>query len=203
MFSRQPELARKVTRNAALACLGVSALWFAAPATASVTPSAHAARCATGKTLVHGRCVPIFRSPHRRNLTGLAAWRVVGPWFTNSTFTDCARGFPRCAVENRYGHTRRGLFYYCRLTPTVGADIINAGFAWQVIGVTLRGYGAWGVTIRAASYSSDLQYYTWSVSNTGVAYGLYWQPGTAPGVDPATSSTGRMRWVRGGRTCAY
>ncbi len=198
-----PRTRRATLYGLAFAFIVTLALWQSADSFALSQPSAKAARCATGKTRVHGRCVPIFRSPHRRNLTGLAAWRVVGPWFTNSTFTDCARGFPRCAVEHRYGHTRSGLFYYCRLTPTVGADIINAGFAWQVIGVTLRGYGAWGVTIRAASYSSDLQYYTWSVSNTGVASGLYWQPGTAPGINPATSSTGRMRWVRGGRTCAY
>ena len=175
---------------------------FADSAQAVRTPGTHSAACGIGTKRVHRRCVPIFQAPRRKARSGLSAWRVVGPWFVNSTFTDCRAKWPRCPYENRYGQTRGGLFYYCRLTPVSGGDIINAGFAYQVIGVSLYANGSWGVTVKAADYSG-IQYYNWQVSNRGVANGLRWAPGFTPGVDAATSSTGSLRWVRGARTCAY
>ena len=173
------------------------ALFFSLPGLAQ------AKHCSTGTKLSHGRCVPIFQAPRGRARTGASAWKVVGPWFMNSTFTDCVAKWPHCRYENRYGHTRSGLFYYCRLTPSSGSDIINAGFAFTVIGITLNKNGSWGLTLKADDYSGEIQYYTWYVSNRGAAHGLHWAPGTSPYTDPATDSTGALRWVRGARTCAY
>ena len=195
---------------ACAAVLAVAGGAQAAPAgphrTATTLPTKRAIPSSCGWGRVHhwGRCVPkaqIFH-PNRHNLSGLAAAKVLLPFLKNSTFTDCRARFPRCAVEHRYGHFSSGVMYYCRLTPTVGGDIINGARAFQIIGANVRTSGAWAVTLRVLSYGDQLVYYTWSVSNTGIARGLYWGPGLTPGTS-AGEGLGGLRWVRGARNCSY
>ncbi|HEY5144297.1 MAG TPA: hypothetical protein VII98_12430 [Solirubrobacteraceae bacterium] len=142
-------------------------------------------------------------SPPGHDITGATAAKAILPFLANSTFTDCVTGFPTCSYEERYGHFADGTMYYCRLTPTSGSDIINAGHAFQIIGADQKADGSWAVTLQIASYDNQSTYYTWSVTTTGVATGLYWGPGSNPQTDPATQSLGPLRWVRGARNCSY
>jgi len=93
--------------------------------------------------------------------------------------------------------------YYCRLTPTSGSDIINAAHPYQIIGADQKADGSWAVTLKIAPSETTLTYYTWSVTSSGVATGLYWGPGSSPQTDPATQQIGPLRWVRGARNCSY
>ncbi len=141
-------------------------------------------------------------SPPGHDLTGTEAANAILPFLANSTFTDCVTGFPTCAYEERYGHFADGTMYYCRLTPTSGSDIINAGHAFQIIGADQKADGSWAVTLKVVSYGDALTYYTWSVTTGGVATGLYWGPGANPQTDPGTQ-IGPLQWVRGARNCSY
>ena len=205
------ELIRMVRFPAPLSLLGLSALALlcavalvvptagsasaGSPQRASVaTQTATASSCGRGRVKRWGRCVPkaqIFH-PNRHNLTGLSAARTLLPFLKNSTFTDCRARFPRCAVENRYGHFSSGLMYYCRLTPSSGADIINGGRSFQIIGATVSKNGSWAVTLRVLSYGGAFVYYTWAVTNTGTARGLYWGPGFSPTTSAANQRLGPL-----------
>lgn len=142
-------------------------------------------------------------APPGRDLTGTDAANAILPFLANSTFTDCPAGIGvGCVVENRYGHFADGSFYYCRLTPTSGSDIINAPHPFQIIGADQKADGSWAVTLKIVSYGDQLVYYTWSVTTAGVATGLYWGPGKDPRSDPA-EGLGPLQWVRGARSCSY
>jgi hypothetical protein len=142
-------------------------------------------------------------SPPGHDLTGVDAANAILPFLANSTFTDCPTGWPTCSVENRYGHFADGTMYYCRLTPTSGSDIINAGHPFQIIGADQKADGSWGVTLKVVSYGDALTYYTWSVTAAGDASGLYWGPGLNPQTDAPSEQIGQLRWVRGARNCSY
>ena len=142
-------------------------------------------------------------APPGHDITGTEAANAILPFLANSSFTDCPAMFPACAVEERYGHFASGVMYYCRLTPTPGSDIINAGHAFQIIGADQKADGSWAVTLKVVSYGDALTYYTWSVSTTGVAYGLYWGPGSNPTTDAPSQRIGPLQWVRGARDCSY
>ncbi len=146
---------------------------------------------------------PLFPAP-ARDLTGNEAAQALVALLGNSTFTDCAAGWPNCAVEERYGHFADGTMYYCRLTNSSGSDIINQGHAFQIIGADFKTDGSWAVSLAIAAYAGQTTYYTWSVGATGVANGLYWGPGASPlNGDPATQAIGPLQWVRGARNCSY
>lgn len=140
-------------------------------------------------------------SPPGRDITGTEAANALLKYLANSTFTDCVTGWPTCAVETRYGHFADGGMYYCRLTNVSGADVINGAQPFQIIGADQKADGAWAVTLQVASYGNTV-YYTWSVSTTGVATGLYWGPGKDPRMD-AGEALGPLQWVRGARNCSY
>ncbi|MCU0257519.1 MAG: hypothetical protein MUF56_00655 [Solirubrobacteraceae bacterium] len=141
-------------------------------------------------------------SPPGRDLTGTEAANALLKFVANSSFTTCVPGWPNCAVEERYGHFADATMYYCRLTNTSGADIINQGRSFQIIGAAQKADGAWGVTLQVASYDNQAVYYTWSVTAGGVATGLYWGPGKDPQTDQG-EGLGPLQWVRGARNCSY
>ena len=97
---------------------------------------------------------------------------------------------------------RDGTMYCCRLTPNSGSDILNSGHAFQIIGADQKADGSWAVTLKVVSYGDALTYYTWSVTTTGSATGLYWGPGLDPTSDPASEQIGPLTWVRGARDCS-
>lgn len=142
-------------------------------------------------------------APPGKDLTGSPAANAILPFLANSSFTDCAAGWPTCAVEERYGHFADGTMFYCRLTSSSGSDIINQGRAFQIIGADQKADGSWAVTLQVASYDDQAVYYTWTVTATGVATGLYWGPGSSPQSGPPTQSIGPLQWVRGARNCSY
>ncbi|MCU0312933.1 MAG: hypothetical protein MUC84_02580 [Solirubrobacteraceae bacterium] len=141
-------------------------------------------------------------SPPGRDLTGTEAANALLKFVANSSFTDCVPGWPNCAVEERYGHFADATMFYCRLTSTSGADIINQGRSFQIIGAEQKADGGWGVTLQVASYDNQAVYYTWSVTTAGVATGLYWGPGKDPRTDQG-EGLGPLQWVRGARNCSY
>lgn len=142
-------------------------------------------------------------APPGKDLTGSPAANAILPFLANSTFTDCVTGWPTCAVEERYGHFADATMFYCRLTSSSGSDIVNQGRAFQIIGADQKADGSWAATIQVASYDNQAVYYTWNVSTTGVANGLYWGPGASPQSDPPTQAVGPLQWVRGARNCSY
>ena len=142
-------------------------------------------------------------SPPSSPLTGTPAANAILPYLANSTFTDCVGGYPTCAVESRYGHFGDGSMYYCRLTSSSGSDIINAPHPFVIIGADQAADGSWAVTLQVTSYGNALTYYTWAVSNRGVAYGRYWGPGSDPRTDAPSDQLGPLQWVRGARNCSY
>jgi hypothetical protein len=142
-------------------------------------------------------------SPPGHDITGTEAANAILPFLANSTFTDCPAGFPACAVEERYGHFANATMFYCRLTPSPGSDIINSGHSFQIIGADQKADGSWAATLQVLSYGNQYTYYTWSVSTTGVATGLYWGPGANPQTDAPSQQLGPLRWVRGARDCSY
>lgn len=174
-------------------CVVVPKKQVAAPTPGAPTPGAPTAPGPTDG--------PPF-APPGKDLTGSPAANAILPFLANSSFTDCVGGWPTCAVEERYGHFADGTMFYCRLTSSSGSDIINGGRAFQIIGADQKADGSWAVTLQIASYDNQSTYYTWTVSTTGVATGLYWGPGSSPQTGPATQSVGPLQWVRGARNCS-
>ncbi len=142
-------------------------------------------------------------APPGHDLTGNPAAQAILPFLANSTFTSCVAGWPNCSVEERYGHFADGSFYYCRLTPSSGSDIINAAHPFTIIGADQKADGSWAVTLQVFSYGNALTYYTWTVATNGATTGLYWGPGSNPQTNAPTQQITGLQWVRGARNCSY
>lgn len=136
---------------------------------------------------------PLFEAPGRR-LEGQEAVPFLQRYLFNSTFTDCPAGFPYCSVEERYSHTSGGDFYYCRLTPTSGSDIINGARAYQVQNVVVEADGSWTFNEIVDNYGNP-SFYEWHVSTSGVVTGIYRYNGE--------EQLGPFQYVSGARDCSY
>ncbi len=170
----------------------------------ATTPSTKPGTTPTPVTTTPGQTTPApLFTPPGKDLTGTPAAQAIVPYLTNSTFTSCVAGFPNCPVEERYGHFANGTMFYCRLTPTSGSDIINAGHAYSIVGADMKADGSWAVTLQVISYGDALTYYTWTVSTSGAATALYWGPGSNPQTDSPSQQISGLRWVRGARDCSY
>ncbi|MDA0180854.1 hypothetical protein OJ997_11165 [Solirubrobacter phytolaccae] len=134
--------------------------------------------------------------------TGNQAFEEIKTYLADSRFTDCPASWPNCAVEERYSHFADGSHYYCRLTPTSGSDIRSVGEISQISGAEHGADGSWGVEYYLSSYGNTV-FYSWSVSNQGVAYGRYWGPGRSPQSGPPNQQFGPLQWVRGAKDCSY
>jgi hypothetical protein len=136
---------------------------------------------------------PLFEPPGRK-LEGDAAVPFLQRYLFNSTFTDCAAGWPNCAVEERYSHTSEGSFFYCRLTSTSGADIINGARAYQVQNVVVEADGSWTFNEVVDNYGNP-SYYEWHVATNGVVTGAYQYN--------EVQQIGPLQYVSGARDCSY
>ena len=89
---------------------------------------------------------PLF-APPGRDLTGQEALDSIKGYIANSRFTDCAAGWPTCAVEQRYLFCPNGLdAAYLRLTSSSGSDIISYGQI-QPLGADQKADGSFAFTI--------------------------------------------------------
>lgn len=140
-----------------------------------------------------GGTAPLFEPPGRR-LEGQSAVPFLQRYLFDSTFTDCAAGWPNCAVEERYSHTSGGLFYYCRLTPTAGSDIINSGRAYQVQNAVVESDGSWTFNEIVDNYGNP-SFYEWHVATDGAVTGVYQYNGV--------EQIGPLVYVSGPRDCSY
>ncbi len=136
---------------------------------------------------------PLFEPPGRK-LEGQDAVPFLQRYLYNSTFTDCPAGWPNCAVEERYSHTGGGLFYYCRLTPTSGSDIVNGGRSYQVQNAVVEADGSWTFNEIVDNYGNP-SYYEWHVGADGVVNGAYQYNGV--------EQIGPLTYVSGARDCSY
>ena len=138
---------------------------------------------------------PLFDPPGQK-LEGEAARSFLERYLVNSTFTDCAAGFPACSVENLYSHTSN-TYRYCRLTMTSGADIINPPQAYAVKNAVVNPDGSWAFNEEVENYS-NVSFYEWQISANGAVNGAYqFQPGS--GVE----QLGPFQYVSGARDCSY
>jgi hypothetical protein len=140
-----------------------------------------------------GGAAPLFEPPGSR-LEGQSAVPFLQRYLFDSTFTDCQAGWPNCAAEERYSHTSGGLFYYCRLTPTSGSDIINSGRAYQVQNAVVETDGSWTFNEIVDNYGNP-SYYEWHVAANGTVTGAYRYNGV--------EQIGPLLYVSGARDCSY
>jgi hypothetical protein len=134
---------------------------------------------------------PLFEPPGRR-LEGNDALPFLQRYLASSTFTDCAAGWPNCAVEERYSHSGDGSFYYCRLTPTSGSDI-RSSQEYQVRNAVVEADGSW-------TFNEDVSgggFYEWGVATNGQVVGAYRFNGGTP------EQLGPFQYVTGTRDCSY
>ncbi|MDA0170341.1 hypothetical protein OJ998_14680 [Solirubrobacter taibaiensis] len=146
--------------------------------------------------------VPVLFPPPAAATTGNAAFEAIKGYLADSRFTDCPAGWPNCVVEERYSHFADGTHWYCRLTSTSGSDIRSVGEIAQIAGAEHNADGSWGVEYYLSSYGSTT-FYSWSVSNQGVATGRYWGPGRSPQTGAPDQQLGPLQWARGARDCSY
>lgn len=144
---------------------------------------------------------PVLFPPPAAPTTGNPAFEAIRGYLADSRFTDCAAGWPSCAVEERYSHFADGTHWYCRLTPTSGSDIRSVGEIAQISGAEHAADGSWGVEYFLSSYGNTT-FYSWSVSPQGVATGRYWGPGRSPSSGAPDQQIGPLQWVRGARDCS-
>jgi hypothetical protein len=145
---------------------------------------------------------PVLFPPPAAASTGDAAWNAIRAWAANSTFTDCPAGWPNCAVETRYSHHADGAQYFCRLTPTSGADISAFGEIIRISGAEHKADGSWGFEYYLSSYGNTT-FYSWSITPQGVVTGNYWGPGRDPSSGQPNESLGPLQYVSGAKTCSY
>lgn len=139
---------------------------------------------------------PLFDPPGQR-LDGEAAKPFLQRYLLNSRFTTCPQGWGvgGCSVEERYSHHADTSFYYCRLTPTSGADIRSVG-SYTVMNATVNADGSWGFDEIVDAYGTQSAY-EWHVATNGVVTG-YYRYGSNP-----IQQLGPLQYAPGSRDCGY
>ena len=138
----------------------------------------------------------LFAPPGQR-LDGEAAKPFLQRYLVNSTFSDCPAGWgvAGCSVEERYSHHADTSFYYCRLTPSSGSDIVfSAGYTVQ--NATVEADGSWGFD-EIVSNGGTPSAYEWHVATNGVVTGRYSYNGGP------IQQLGPFQYVAGAKTCSY
>lgn len=139
---------------------------------------------------------PLFEPPGRR-LDGDAAKPFLQRYLLNSRFSTCPQGWGvgGCSVEERYSHHVDTSFYYCRLTPTSGADINSVG-SYTVQNATVNADGSWAFDEYVDAYGTRSAY-EWHVATNGVVTGLYAYNGGP------VQQLGPLQYAAGQRDCGY
>ena len=85
-----------------------------------------------------------------------------------------------------------------------GSDIRSYGSigANDIAGAEHNADGSWGVEYYLNSYGNRV-FYSWSVTDMGVATGRYWGPGRDPSSGAPNEQIGPLQWVRGAKDCSY
>lgn len=135
--------------------------------------------------------------------SGQEALDAIMPYLKDFRMTDCAQGWPACAVEYRYAFASDGTVAYCRLQNVSGGDIKSYYDVVRIIGAEQHADGSWGASALIQYRGFD--YYnpatlTVQVSASGAGRVLYWSPGADPNVD-APEVTDGLHWYRGYRNC--
>jgi hypothetical protein len=133
-------------------------------------------RMASGKATFRRKVTrpkPAFTPPKRR-VTGAEAFRRIGRYFINSTFTNCPEGWPACASERRVSHCAGGGIDGDWRQLVLPASVASPQVGrYHVTDASQNPDGSWGITYQVTLDSGVTGYYSWIVRADQTAIGVY------------------------------